>query len=217
MPELSHFKNFEIKEKEVLLRLGYTPSKAKLTENFSTILKEEIEFAKKIIIPQKIINISNIKIIDEENILLDNELKITSKKIVLLLKYCVKIFSFLVTIGKHLEEKRNYYSSKKETTRALILDAIGSVTAEELAEIVNKEIIKECEKENLKTTNRFSPGYGDWNLKQQKEFLNFLQAEKIGVKLSESFIMQPEKSVSAILGAYPQDIKNTQWKETFEL
>lgn len=206
MLEISHFKNIYIPEKAVLLRLGYIPSKAKLTKNFLSILKEEIKFAKKIIVPQKIIVSSTIKIIDEKNLLLDNELKIKSKNIVLLLKNCIKAYSFAVTLGKHLEEKRDYYLNKKETSRALILDAIGSVVVEELAEIVNKEIIKNCEKENLKTTKRFSPGYGDWNLKQQKEFLNFLQLEKIKVKLTKNFIMQPEKSISAILGAYPKEL-----------
>ena len=72
--------------------------------------------------------------------------------------------------------------------------------AEELAEITNKQISDNENKKGLKTTMRFSPGYVDWDIKGQKDFLKWLGAEAIGIKLTKNFQMLPEKSVSAILG-----------------
>lgn len=45
---------------------------------------------------------------------------------------------------------------------------------------------------------RFSPGYGDVPLSFQRPFLEWLEARRIGVTLTEGFLMQPEKSVSAL-------------------
>jgi len=48
---------------------------------------------------------------------------------------------------------------------------------------------------------RFSPGYGDFPLLAQKDLLNMVDASrKIGVTLTESLLMMPSKSVSAIVG-----------------
>jgi cobalamin-dependent methionine synthase I len=55
-------------------------------------------------------------------------------------------------------------------------------------------------KRGLVTTRRYSPGYGDWGVSAQKDFLAWLGAGHIGIKLTESSQMLPEKSVSAILG-----------------
>lgn len=64
-----------------------------------------------------------------------------------------------------------------------------------------------CDKINLSFDNpdflrpRFSPGYGDLSLECQKDIIEFLQAKKnIGVSLTESLMMVPVKSVTAIIG-----------------
>ena len=45
------------------------------------------------------------------------------------------------------------------------------------------------------------PGYGDLSLNYQKDIIEFLQAKKnIGVSLTESLMMVPVKSVTAIIG-----------------
>jgi cobalamin-dependent methionine synthase I len=113
---------------------------------------------------------------------------------------CVKAYGIAVTIGPFLEQKRGVYISENEPARAVILDAIGSVAAEQLAEMAQTRIREEAEKAGLTTTRRFSPGYGDWPIESQKEFLKWLGAENIGINLNANFQMIPEKSVSAILG-----------------
>ncbi|MCR5275107.1 MAG: Vitamin B12 dependent methionine synthase activation subunit, partial [Clostridiales bacterium] len=47
----------------------------------------------------------------------------------------------------------------------------------------------------------FSPGYGDLPIEVQKEFLPLLDAERrLGITLSDSYLMSPSKSVTAIIG-----------------
>ena len=47
---------------------------------------------------------------------------------------------------------------------------------------------------------RYSPGYGDWGLSQQKKFFQIIGAEKIGMSLSSAMMLIPRKSVTAIIG-----------------
>ena len=53
----------------------------------------------------------------------------------------------------------------------------------------------------LAPRQRFSPGYGDLPLQNQRAFFDALQCHKeIGLYLNESLLMSPTKSVTAIVG-----------------
>ncbi len=80
--------------------------------------------------------------------------------------------------------------------RGLVTDCIGSAAIEAF-----------CDKINFSFENpdflrpRFSPGYGDLMLDYQKDIVEFLQTKKnIGMSLTESLMMIPVKSVTAIIG-----------------
>lgn len=48
---------------------------------------------------------------------------------------------------------------------------------------------------------RYSPGYADFPLSAQRELLALLDApRKVGVSLTDSLLMVPSKSVSAVIG-----------------
>ena len=198
---MPQFTNVEVPLSKVFARLGFAHGITAVDSKTQELIEEEIVFAKRLIMPKQVI--ASAKILFSGSIVsLDRGFSINSKSICNLLSKSSQVYAFAITIGPHFESKRNDYIAKKETARALILDAIGSETAEMLADITNKQISQEAGKAGLKTTKRFSPGYGDWGLENQKAFLNWLGAENIGIKLNESFQMIPEKSVSAIIGAY---------------
>ena len=194
--------SLKIPYNKVLSRLGFAIGKTVIDPKTTAILEQEISIANKIIVPKQAIAFSAINIISDDAIALEPNFEIKSKDIAKLLANCHMAYGFAVTIGAALEEKRNEYVTAKETTRALMLDAIGSVAAEELAEITNQQIKAEVILSGNLTTMRFSPGYGNWPLNAQKDFLNWIGAHSIGIKLTPSFQMLPEKSVSAIFGIY---------------
>jgi len=194
--------SLKIPYNKVLSRLGFANGKTVIDPKTTAALEQEISVANKIIVPKQAIAFSAIKIISDDTISLEPNFEIKSKDIAKLLVNCHMAYGFAVTIGAALEEKRNEYINEKETSHALILDAIGSVAAEELAEITNQQIKAEVVLSGNLTTMRFSPGYGNWPLNAQKDFLNWIGAHSIGIKLTPSFQMLPEKSVSAIFGIY---------------
>lgn len=102
----------------------------------------------------------------------------------------------LCTIGDELENKVNQLNHEGELNKAVILDAIGSVAAESAADFLNLQICEWCQKRRLGSSQRLSPGYGDWSLEGQQFIFSLLPAERIKVKLNPSCMMIPRKSVS---------------------
>jgi hypothetical protein len=100
------------------------------------------------------------------------------------------------TIGPALEAEVTRLSATGEMLKAVVLDAIGSVAAEAAAACVEARIAAEVAREGLKISCRASPGYGDWDVREQASIFRLLPAERIGVRLSETFMMSPRKSVS---------------------
>jgi cobalamin-dependent methionine synthase I len=107
-----------------------------------------------------------------------------------------KVALGLCTIGDELENNASELSQKGDLARAVILDAIGSVAAESAADFINLQICEWCQKRGWGTSQRFSPGYGNWSLEGQKFIFSLLPAERIKVRLNQSCMMIPRKSVS---------------------
>jgi len=102
----------------------------------------------------------------------------------------------ICTIGPALEREVTALAARDELLRAVVLDSVGSAAAEAAAEFMDARIQEEAARDGLKTSCRASPGYGDWDIREQRAVFDLLPAERIGVRLSESFMMMPRKSVS---------------------
>jgi hypothetical protein len=100
------------------------------------------------------------------------------------------------TIGPALEEEVTRLAKSGDVLRAVVLDAVGSVAAEAVAEYIDDRIAAEAARQGLKTSCRASPGYGDWDVREQAAIFALVPAERIGVKLSPSSMMIPRKSIS---------------------
>ncbi len=81
---------------------------------------------------------------------------------------------------------------------ALILDALASALIEEYCDIAENEIKNTV---SGYFTWRYSPGYGDYPIELQPDIIRFLNADKqIGLTVTESNILLPRKSVTAVIG-----------------
>ena len=95
------------------------------------------------------------------------------------------------------------------------MDAAATAAVEQAADELEKAIAREVAKESLKMRWRFSPGYGDWKLENQKKFFYVTGAPEIGISLTESLMLVPRKSVTAIIGLEKvfSDTKNIKHKK----
>lgn len=83
---------------------------------------------------------------------------------------------------------------------ALIVQAIGAAMVEKWMDAVEDEIrLALAPGESL--VERYSPGYGDFPLSAQRTVFALLDAPKlVGVSLTDTLLMVPSKSVSAVIG-----------------
>ena len=84
----------------------------------------------------------------------------------------------------------------------------GSGAAEKLAVSVEDRIRKLASLDGLKISRRFSPGYCDWAVSQQKMVFQALGDDSAGILLTESCLMIPRKSVSGIVGLAKGNIED---------
>ncbi len=139
-------------------------------------------------------------LVDEENgIRLDNtNLVLTGNSIREHLLGCEKAVVIAATISDRVD-KLIRICQIKDMTKALIMDSMASVCVEQLCDKIDLIIKDEFSQYNQ--TFRFGIGYGDLPLSLQPEILNVLQASKIiGLTVSDSYLMNPVKSVTSIIG-----------------
>ena len=87
----------------------------------------------------------------------------------------------------------------RDMARAVILDACGSALVEAGCDRAERELKARCPGQYL--TDRFSPGYGDLPLAVQDTICTVLDAPKrLGVQVTGSLLMNPTKSVTAVIG-----------------
>lgn len=83
----------------------------------------------------------------------------------------------------------------------LIYDAAASIAADGVLDwmmgLIGKTIVI---KGKALTRRRFSPGYGDLDLSHQKIIYDILDLKRLGISLTDKFMLEPEKSVIAIAG-----------------
>lgn len=106
----------------------------------------------------------------------------------------------VVTLGDVFEKLLNTFKSNNDYLEMFLSDKIASDIVEVAADRLEMIIEEKLKTESLKVTNRYSPGYCGWDVSEQKKFFSLLPFGFCGVTLSESAMMIPIKSVSAVIG-----------------
>lgn len=120
------------------------------------------------------------------------------------LRGCEKCVLLAATLGAGADSViRAYEVAAME--KAVIADSLASAAIEQVCDAAEREIQSQLDRYNF--TWRFSPGYGDFPLDVQRELVRTLDANKrIGLCVSESLILTPRKSVTAVMGVSKGEI-----------
>lgn len=91
---------------------------------------------------------------------------------------------------------------------ALMMDALASAAIENVCDNLCCDLAREMAPRRL--TPRFSPGYGDFPLEQQKNMCDVLNVGRLlGITLTPGGLMIPQKSVTALIGLTETDGEKT--------
>jgi len=190
----------DIDEEQVLRRQGYRGKLTALKTELREIMAQEIQEAYRLIYPRAVyIELEVTETLGSE-IRLSNGLAIRVGRALRIWEGLDYLAVALGTIGPALEDKVNDLFNLGEYPSAVMLDSIGSVAADSVADQVNYLICDKAARAGIMVGPRLSPGYGAWELKEQEMLFNLLPAQSIGVQLTESYVMIPRKAVSFCVG-----------------
>ena len=192
---------FKISREEVYRLLKYDKKHTKIDSQVEGLIDHLIDVGRSLAVPKAVYRDFLVKSITDHAVVLEGaSFDLLGGSTVHRLWNTKRVTLLAVTIGSQLEKKIKEFTNQTSLSNAAILDAVGSVAVESVVGYLNDLTVKRAKEAGLKTTKRFSPGYGDWLIKEQKGLLNLLQAARIGINLTSSFLMQPQKSVTAAIG-----------------
>lgn len=123
-----------------------------------------------------------------------------SIKLAAALRGCDRAVIFAATVGLELDRLIARHG-RLSPARGLMMQALGAERIEALCDAFCDFLAEKYAPCGLAPRQRFSPGYGDLPLQNQRAFFDALQCHKeIGLYLNESLLMSPTKSVTAIVG-----------------
>lgn len=127
---------------------------------------------------------------------------INGKSIVKHLDGCTKVICMATTVGFDIEREIAKKFERGEYLSSVLLDAAATAAVEQAADAMEKHFAATFAKDGFKMRWRFSPGYGDWNLTAQTELFKIAGAKQIGMRLTSALMLEPRKSVTAIIGLF---------------
>lgn len=189
------FSDLKFENKEIIRLLGKKKNQKSLDTQYIEMIEEMKVEAEGLINPHAIYNIFDQKDLEKRDCFEEAE----------------KIGLAVCTIGEKLPNKVNKLINEGDLVKAVILDAIGSVAVEKVADNINEIINQEAKQLNYEFSKRYSPGYCSWETKDQKLIFDHLPGEEINVHLTDSFMMNPIKSVSFAVN-FGYNIRESRWE-----
>jgi hypothetical protein len=196
--------NIDTKQIEVLL--GY--KRGECPEPFPSMISDMLKSAEEYCCIEGGYVIYSHAVIDYSRLYLkvDNVYFNVGKSILSRLRKSESVVFFKCTAGKGIDEWSKKQSSEGDMLGSYLTSVIGSAIVETAIDRIQHFLKEEMEKNNLNITNRYSPGYCGWKVAEQRKLFKMFPADYCNIKLTESMMMDPIKSVSGIIGV-GRDVK----------
>lgn len=197
---------FNIDRQRVLRDIGYAPG-SEPSGRMVSLIDDYIANAHQFIAPSFSYVIRDIELVTGNKVIIEYGVIFKSKVIARLLEKAAKVAVFVLTILNYLEDAAAQLAGDGLVLQSAVLDAIGSDAVERLADSVESQISELAHNLGFTITRRFSPGYCDWNMNEQKKVFKAMKGDYAGVKLTDGCLMIPRKSISGIIGIGPIEIE----------
>ena len=186
---------------KIYSRLGYRKKLTALSSAWEKETNRYIEEAAALISLEGAFLRLPIRENDDRVVRLAGGLSLESTKLARFLDACTEAVLMGATSGSAIMEGIRNRTSEDNLTAAVVYDATASEMTDAALDWIMSYINRQLRREGKHLLKRrFSAGYGDFALTNQKGIYEQLHLEKIGVALTPSFLLIPEKSVTAIGG-----------------
>lgn len=147
---------------------------------------------------------------DDEVTLAGTTLTLRGRDIAGHLADAVEVVVFAVTLGLGTDRELRLLSAT-DSLAQVVVDSASSTLVERAADAANARAVAYAASLGMHASWRFSPGYGDMPLDSQPDFLAATDAtRRLGITLTDSNLMIPTKSVTAVVGIHPTPQPDSQ-------
>ena len=134
--------------------------------------------------------------VDKEGVTLANGVRFTSRDLAAHVKGCEEVLLLGATLGSRVDA-----AIRRLALGSVAEGAAAQAVAAALIESYCDEVQAKADTGGLAQRPLFSPGYGDWDLAEQRLIFPVLNCAKlIGLTLTDGCMMAPSKSVTAVIG-----------------
>ena len=187
----------EWNEREILRYLGHRGQE--IPENVEELIKECERELEQMASPRAMWKEYPLSIHD--HVLDMGFLQTKSKSLERNLRDCERGILFAATLGSRVDVLLHRYNMI-QMSKAVVMQAASVAMLETFCDEKNQELKSSYEAKGWYLRPRFSPGYGDFPLECQREIAPALEmGKRIGVNLTDTLLMMPSKSVTAVIGA----------------
>jgi uncharacterized protein YqkB len=152
--------------------------------------------------------IKEIDSISKGTVYLENGIELKSPKLSKVMEHCEDAICFIATIGNGVEKEIARLTNEERLFDAYILESMGSMAVENMVDSFCQDMEIKYNAQDKGITLRFSPGYCDWPVAEQKKLFRIVDSGHINVTLTDSCLMHPRKSISGVFGIHPFDGDN---------
>ncbi len=124
---------------------------------------------------------------------------------------------FLCTVGPGIGDLMGALMTSGDPFTSYVASWMGSLAVERAADRLAESLAERAATRGLRLTNRYSPGYCGWPVFEQQKLFRLLPPGLCGVRLTDSSLMQPIKSVSGFIGLGERAVRNEYTCELCEL
>lgn len=193
------FSELTINRKLIEATLGYEDG---LPEPFDSYVEEVWQFSTSLTYISGVFIIQDNFMIEENKttLLIENvELKIGT---IIRKEICnsERIAFFVCTAGKTICTKSKELMQTETMCLGYVYDVMGTFIVEAVGDKIQEILAQEVSNYGNNITNRYSPGYCQWNVCEQHKLFSIFPKGTCEVTLTPSGLMQPVKSISGIIG-----------------
>ena len=182
-------------QKQIFVRLGGNLHRTTVPQETAAQVEKMGQAAFAVCHPRGRYAVLAVPEVREDAIRLETDDLLRSCSFAKMCRGCIAVWCAAVTIGAELTAFRD---AQENVSEQAICDAVGSESAEATMDFLHQLARRELLRAGLTLSeHRFSAGYGDMKLDTQWLVNKILQLSQIGIQLTETAFMLPEKSVTA--------------------
>ena len=196
--------SFEIDPQEVLRLQGYRRDSDVPTPQVLDILHDATAEARRVLEPRWVYQELQVESVDPTGCRLHGGPELLIRDLPGRWGSITTLGLVVCTVGAVIEDRIDSLFAEREFPVAYMLDSLGSVVVEALAEAILRQLCADRLSQGLKVTPRESPGYARWPIEEQRKVFALVATETAGVALNPYCVMVPRKSISFAVGIGPE-------------